>query len=230
MAKRNREAGKTSGLRLSMRVWDLPVRLFHWSIVVLLAISYVSELKQWWQVHFLAGYAVLALLLFRAAWGFVGSDTARFKSFLVGPIHGLRHLAQFFRKEEDRQIGHNAAGGWMVLVLLALLAGECISGLFARDDDVVEGPLAHDLSGPGSVLFTNVHEVCWNLILAAVALHLLAILAYQVVKGHNLLRPMITGKKRLPATLRPPRMASPLLALLILACAAALVGVVVNVF
>lgn len=219
-----------SGIRLSMRVWDLPIRLFHWAIVVLLVICYVSQLEFWMKVHFIAGYAVLALFVFRLVWGFVGSDTARFTRFVGSPLRVLRHLAQFPRREEDREIGHNAAGGWMVLVLLALLGAESISGLFTRDDDVSEGPLAHHLGGTGTALSTTIHAISWNLLLAAVALHLLAILAYWMVKGHNLLRPMITGKKRLPAATRPPRMASPLLALLILAGAAALVGVVVTVF
>ena len=219
-----------SGIRLSIRVWDLPVRLFHWTIVVLLVICYVSQLEFWMKLHFIAGYAVLALLLFRLVWGFVGSDTARFNRFLGSPMRVLRHLAEFTRREEDRQIGHNAAGGWMVLVLVVLLGVESISGLFTRDDDISEGPLAHHLGGAGTAFSATIHEICWNLILVAVALHLLAILAYWMVKGHNLLRPMITGKKRLPAATRPPRMASPLLALLILAGAAAVVGVVVSVF
>lgn len=219
-----------SGIRLSMRVWDLPVRLFHWTIVVLLVICYVSQLEFWMTIHFIAGYAVLALLLFRLGWGFVGSDTARFRRFIGSPLQVLRHLAQFSRREEDREIGHNAAGGWMVLVLLALLAAESISGLFTRDDDVSEGPLAHHLGDAGTALSATVHAISWNLTLAAVALHLLAILAYWMVKGQNLLRPMITGKKRLPAATRPPRMASPLLALLILAGAAALVTVAVTAF
>ena len=219
-----------SGIRLSIRVWDLPVRLFHWAIVVLLVICYVSQLEFWMTVHFVAGYAVLALLVFRFVWGFVGSDTARFGRFLGGPAQVLHHLTQFSRREEDREIGHNAAGGWMVLLLLALLGVESVSGLFTRDDDVSEGPLAHLLGGAGTALSATIHELSWNLILAAVALHLLAILAYWMVKGHNLLRPMITGKKRLPAATRPPRMANPLLALLILAGAAALVSVVMTAF
>jgi len=213
-----------------MRVWDLPVRLFHWSIVVLLAIAYISQVEFWLEVHYLAGYAILALVLFRVVWGFVGSDTARFGYFLRGPAEALRHLARFPRREPDNEIGHNAAGAWMVLVLLALLGVETITGLFTRDDDVAAGPLAHDLPGSATEIASTIHAIAWNLILAAVALHLLAILAYWAVRGQNLLRPMVTGKKRLPAAMRPPRMASPLKALLILGLAAALVGVVVNVF
>lgn len=219
-----------SGIRLSIRVWDLPIRLFHWAIVVLIAVAYVSQLEFWMRLHYLAGYAVLTLLLFRLAWGFFGSDTARFRLFLKGPAEVVGHLTRIRRREPDNEIGHNAAGGWMVLLLLALLAVETVSGLFTRDDDVAEGPLAHDLPGHGTDFSSTVHDVCWDLILAAVALHLLAILAYWVVRRHNLLRPMITGKKRLPAATRPPRMATTALALAILAAAAALVGVVVSLF
>lgn len=219
-----------SGIRLSIRVWDLPVRLFHWTMVVLIALAYVSEREFWMALHFLAGYAALSLLLFRLVWGIIGSDTARFTSFLGNPSRAFRHLAEFRRREEDREIGHNAAGGWMVLVLLALLLAEAASGLFSKDDDIAEGPLAHRLPGWGVDFCHSVHDVCWTLILIAVALHLVAILAYRVVKGQNLLRPMITGKKRLPAATRPPRMASTGLALVTLAGAAALVALVVNVF
>ena len=219
-----------SGIRLSIRVWDLPIRLFHWTMVVLIAIAYVSQLEFWMRLHFLAGYAALSLLLFRLVWGFVGSETARFDRFLGNPTNALRHLAQFRRREEDREIGHNAAGGWMVLVLLLLMLAESVSGLFSKDDDISEGPLAHRLSGWAVDLCHGIHDVCWTLILIAAALHLAAILAYWVVKGQNLLRPMINGKKRLPAATRPPRLASTGLALLILAAAGALVAVVVNVF
>jgi cytochrome b len=218
-----------SGIRLSIRVWDLPIRLFHWTIVVLLIICWISEREYWMQVHFVAGYALLSLLLFRLAWGFVGSDTARFDRFLASPARVLAHLARYRRREPDTELGHNAAGGWMVLVLLGLLAVESLSGLFARDDEISEGPLAHLLPGNGTDASLSVHATCWDLILAAVALHVLAILGYWLLKDQNLLRPMITGKKRLPAATRQPRMADPLLAFVILAGAVALVTVVVTV-
>ena len=219
-----------SGIRLSIRIWDLPIRLFHWAIVVLLIVCWVSEREFWMRLHFIAGYALLSLLLFRLAWGFVGSDTARFNRFLASPARVLAQLSRLRRRESDTELGHNAAGGWMVLVLLALLAAESISGLFARDDDVSEGPLAHLLAGGGTDASSTMHATCWDLILAAVALHLLAIAAYWALKGQNLLRPMLTGKKRLPAATRQPRMADPLLAFVILAGAVALVTVVVTVF
>ena len=115
--------------RLPVRVWDAPTRLFHWAIVVLLCISWLTESRGWMELHFLAGYSVLALLLFRVVWGFVGSDTARFTHFLSSPLAALQHLAQLHRREPDTEIGHNAAGGWMVLLMLVLLAVQVGTGL-----------------------------------------------------------------------------------------------------
>lgn len=219
-----------SGIRLSIRVWDLPIRLFHWAIVLLLIVCWLSEREHWMRLHFIAGYALLSLLLFRLAWGFVGSDTARFSRFLGSPARVITELTSFSRREADTELGHNAAGGWMVLLLLALLGAESISGLLARDDAISEGPLAHLLPGSGTDASLAAHATCWDLILAAVALHLVAIVAYWAVKGQNRLRPMLTGKKRLRAATRPPRMADPLLAFVILAGAVAVVTVVVTVF
>jgi cytochrome b len=209
-------------LYLPMRVWDAPTRLFHWLIVLLIPACYATAKLGWMDLHLDCGYAVLALVLFRLAWGFVGSDTARFGRFLVSPLAGLRHLAGLRVRERDTQVGHNAAGGWMVLLMLLLIAAEVISGLGANDGlGVVAGPLAARIPERLSDLLTVVHGVVMNLIIAAVVLHLLAIGAYAVLKGQDLVRPMITGKKRLPAATRAPRMASPLLAAAILALAAA---------
>ena len=200
---------------LLMRVWDAPTRLFHWAIVLLLVLSYVSIRKDWMEVHFYSGYTVLALLLFRIVWGFVGSETSRFRRFLRNPAEGLRHLAQFGRREPDTEIGHNAAGGWMVLLLLLALLVQTGTGLFSREDSgVVEGPLAHHLRDAASDQVTTVHGFnFYYVILTLVGLHILAIVAYAVVKRHDLVRAMVTGKKRLPATMRQPRFASPVLAL-----------------
>ena len=217
MARRIRE----SVLYLPMRVWDAPTRLFHWLLVLLLPASYVSAELGWMDLHLQFGYAVLALLLFRIVWGVIGSDTARFSHFLASPAAVWRHLAAFRRRAPDTQVGHNAAGGWMVLLLL-LIAIELVSGLGANDGlGVVAGPLARHLSDRASDLLTVVHGFTMNLILAAAALHVLAVVLYAVVKRQDLVRPMITGKKRLPAATRAPRMASTLLALAVCALAAA---------
>lgn len=211
------------------RVWDLPIRLFHWAIVVLICASWLTQFEDWMSWHLLCGYTTAALLLFRLAWGFVGSDTARFNRFLKSPAAVVRHVTQLRRRVPDTEIGHNAAGGWMVLLLLGLLCVQVGTGLCANDQISVQGPLA-DLVGPdNSDWLSHVHAVNFRLIEAAIALHLLAVLAYRL-RGHRLVGPMITGRKRLPATAPVPRMASLWLAALLLGAAALAVAFMVNWF
>jgi cytochrome b len=213
---------------LLMRVWDAPTRLFHWAIVVLMTFSYVCALREWNQFHFLSGYAVLTLLLFRLVWGFVGSETSRFRQFLRSPAAGLAHLAAFGKREPDTEIGHNAAGGWMVLAMLAALFVQVGTGLFSNNDIDAKGPLAHRVSKATSDWLSGVHVTSFYVLLGLVVLHVLAIIAYAAVKRHDLVRAMVTGKKRLPANLRQPRFASPLLALGILVAAAGVVWLLVG--
>ena len=221
---RSRRSRQTA-LRLSMRVWDAPTRLFHVAIVVLIASSYFSIRFDRIDLHLLSGYTLLTLLLFRLAWGFVGSETSRFGQFLRSPVAAFQHLAQFTRREEDDQVGHNAAGGWMVLLLLGDIALQVGLGLFSNDDIVTEGPLAHYVSKSTSDELTALHAKNFTVLLVLMGLHVLAVLAYAVVKRQNLVRPMITGRKRLPGATRQPRMASPFLALMLVALSACLVWV-----
>ena len=213
---------------LLMRVWDAPTRLFHWAVVLLVTFSYVCAQREWIQLHFLSGYTVLALLLFRLAWGFVGSETSRFRQFVRSPVAGLRHIAQFGRREPDTEIGHNAAGGWAVLAMLAALLVQVGTGLFSNNDIDAEGPLAHHVSKRTSDWLTGIHALSFWVLLGLVALHVVAIIAYAAVKRHDLVRAMVTGKKRLPANLRQPRFASPALAAGVLAVSAGLVWAVVR--
>jgi cytochrome b len=211
-----------------VRVWDLPTRVFHWAIVLLVAFSWLSAQRNWMDWHLLSGYAILALLLFRLAWGFVGSDTARFRHFLASPLAALRHLAHLARREPDLQVGHNAAGGWMVLGLLLLLAIQVGTGLFSNDDALTEGPLAAHVDKSTSDWLSHIHRLNFTLIEIAVAAHILAVLTYAVLKRHDLVRPMLTGRKRLPTDLPRPRMASLWLALLLIVVAASAVTWLVN--
>jgi len=204
----------------AVKVWDGWIRLVHWAVVILIAVSYFSIQAGNMRLHFLSGYTVLTLVLFRVAWGLVGSDTARFTRFLRSPLAGLRHLAAFRRREPDREIGHNAAGGWMVLVMLGLLLAQPLTGLFADTGYGDYGPLAKFVSGETSDRLTGLHHAIFNWILAAAALHVLAVGAYALLKGHDLVRPMVTGRKSLPADARAPRMGSPLLAAALLGAAA----------
>lgn len=223
MARRARQ----QVLYLPMRVWDVPTRLFHWLIVLLLPACYITAEAGLMEWHFRSGFALLALVLFRVIWGFLGSDTARFRRFLVSPRAALRHLASLRAREPDTQVGHNAAGGWMVLGMLLLIGIQIGSGLCAHDDlDLYEGPLVKYISDRASDLAIAIHT--WNVwvLIAAVALHILAIAVYALVKKQNLVRPMITGKKRLPAATRAPRLIGPARAIVVLVVSAGVALVV----
>jgi len=213
-----------------MRVWDGPVRLFHWALLALVVTSWLSiEFFNSMRVHMLSGEAVLALLLFRLVWGVVGSDTARFSHFLGNPFHAAAHLRELARRGPDTQVGHNAAGGWMVLAMLLVLLAQATTGLLASDEEsFVEGPLNHLVGGAWGAWALSQHRLLFTVIQVLVALHVLAIIAYAVLKRHNLVRPMITGKKRLPAATPQPRLRSPWLALVVLAAASAAVWLLVT--
>jgi cytochrome b len=205
----------------SILVWDLPVRLFHWLTVALIAAAYVTWRLNEMDWHAYAGEALLALVLFRLTWGFVGSDTARFVRFLASPRAAIHHLARTFRREPDEQAGHNPAGGWMVLLMLSLLLGQTLTGIIDNNDVADAGPLSDIMPAWLSNRIDDLHGWLWEALLVAIALHVTAIALYAVAKRQNLVRPMLTGRKTLPAHAKPPRVASPALALLMLVSAAA---------
>jgi cytochrome b len=188
-------------------VWDLPTRLFHWLAAALVLAAYLTWRLDRMDWHARAGEALLALVLFRVAWGVWGTDTARFARFVAAPPAALRHLRHLLRREPDEQPGHNAAGGWMVLLLLALLLGESLSGVVVNNDVADAGPLTEAMPAWLADLVTDLHAWIWQALVAAVALHVAAIALYAAAKGQHLLPPMITGRKRLPARVCPPRLA-----------------------
>jgi cytochrome b len=202
--------------RRPVLVWDVPTRLFHWLVALLVAAAYATSRLNWMDWHVRIGEALLALVIFRLLWGLCGSETARFRSFVRAPGAAWRHVRHVFRREADLQVGHNPAGGWMVLVLLALLLGETLSGLYVNNDVADAGPLTEWVPASIANAITALHTILWDVLLAAVVLHVLAIALYALAKGHDLLRPMLTGRKLLPARVSAPRPASAALALLLL--------------
>ena len=204
-------------------VWDAPVRLFHWLVVVLVTAAYVTLKLNWIDWHVRIGETLLVLVIFRLLWGCFGSETARFRSFVVSPAAALRHLRRLLRREPDVQVGHNAAGGWMVLFLLGLLLAETLSGLYVNNDVADEGPLSELVPAWLANAISSLHGLVWDVLLAAVALHVCVIALYAIAKGHNLLRPMLTGYKLLPSSVDAPRQAPALLALLPLGVGVAVV-------
>lgn len=196
-----------------MKVWEAAVRIFHWSLVALVAVSVITGLKggitmNW---HMKAGYALLALLLFRLVWGFIGSKTARFADFLYPPGEALAYL------RGKKYFGHNPLGGYMVFGLIFLLLGMSITGLFANDDILTEGPLAGLVARSTSSFLTKIHKLGLYVLLAAITAHVGAILFYLVIKKENLIIPMLTGLKEWPEKIdispRPLWQAAVLLAL-----------------
>jgi cytochrome b len=203
-------------------VWDIPIRVFHWLIVVLVAAAYATWRLNWMVWHGRVGDALLTLLLFRLLWGFFGGETARFSRFLTSPRLAFRHLKYAFRREPDRQVGHNPAGGWMVLLLLALLLVETLTGLYVANDIVDEGPLTEVVPAWAANAIASSHAILWDALLAAIILHVLAIAGFAAIKGQDLLRPMIKGTKVLPASIAAPQAGNPVRAgLLLLGCAVA---------
>ena len=178
-----------------LQIWDLPVRLFHWALVLLLAMAWWTAENGVLDWHRRAGYAILTLVLFRVLWGFFGSSTARFSHFLRGPITVggyVRH--SLFGRSPATQAGHNPLGGWSVMAMLGLIAVQVILGFFAVDVDGIEsGPYSYLVDFETGRAAAEWHELVFNLLLALIALHVLAILYYALGKRDNLVGPMIRG-------------------------------------
>jgi cytochrome b len=201
-------------------VWDAATRLFHWLTVALVIGCYVTWRMKWMDWHSWAGDALLALVLFRLLWAFFGSETARFSAFLASPRAAALYLADLVRREPDRQIGHNPVGGWMVLLLLALLLAEALTGLYVANDVADEGPLTEIVPSVIANLITDLHSYFWDALLAATVLHVLAILLYAAIIRHDLVTPMITGRKTVAQDTKPPKLASAARAAFLLGCSA----------
>lgn len=189
---------------MTVRLWDLPVRLVHWSFVALLP-------ALWWtgdhgQIdrHKQFGTVMLGLVAFRLLWGLFGSATARFADFLAGP----QRIIAYLRGTAEPRPGHNALGGWSVVGLLGLLAAQATIGLFAQDIDGIEsGPLSYLVSYDAADRARHWHQLGFNLLLGLIALHLAAILYYAAIKRDNLTKAMITGHKAYGAAVVQPRIA-----------------------
>lgn len=179
----------------AVAVWDMPTRLFHWGIVALVFTSWLSADQGYMRVHLWSGMSLLTLVLFRIGWGLAGSSTARFRDFLHRPRTIAGYLKDMAGVKKTLYAGHNPAGGLMVAVLLAVLLAQAASGLFSNDGLKFSGPLALLVSADMSDRLTRLHGTIFNIILILVWLHVVAIGFYLLVKGDNLVRPMITGKK-----------------------------------
>jgi len=217
-----------------IRVWDLPTRIFHWALALLVIFSFTTGKVGggWMQWHLKSGYAILALLVFRVAWGFAGSHSARFAAFLRGPRAAIGYARGILGGGHPFTTGHNPLGGWMVMFMLAILILQASTGLFADDEIATQGPLAAGVSNAFVERMTMIHKYNEWAIVAAVALHVTAVAAYQWGLKVDLLGPMVRGWKTAPPGLAQvePARASSLLAVVIAAAAAALVYWLVVVY
>lgn len=184
----------------TIRLWDLPLRLFHWALFICVIGAIASiKLSAYWldglEWHRRFGFAVLTLLIFRLLWGIVGSTHARFANFVKGPGTVLA----FLRGKFSSSPGHNPLGALSVLAMLAVLLLQAISGLFVSDGFMLEGPLYKFISEDTASLLLQIHSLNPRIILALIVLHVAAIVFYRIKKKDDLLTPMISGRKTLDA-------------------------------
>jgi cytochrome b len=177
-----------------IKLWDLPTRLFHWLLVILIAAAIITGQVgggaiEW---HGRIGLAILGLIAFRLTWGLIGSSHARFASFFPTPSSVRAYL-----QGQWKGVGHNPLGSFSVFGLLALITLQVTSGLLGNDDIAFNGPLSGLISKALSDKLTGLHEFTSNLLIALIVLHLAAILFYVHIKKDNLLKPMITGWKEI---------------------------------
>lgn len=211
-----------------VKVWDPFVRVFHWSLITLFAIAWWSGENHDMDRHRQAGYAIFALVVFRVFWGFAGGRTARFAQFLKGPGVVLAYVRT--HDPEAPSDGHNPLGGWSVAALLGVISAITLAGLFAVDVDGIEsGPLADWVSFDAGRMAAEWHEAVFKAALAVIGLHILAIGYYQVLNAHDLIGPMITGRRdRAKGETTPDVQWSPIMALLGIAAVGALTWAVMN--
>jgi cytochrome b len=180
-------------MKRTLRIWDLPTRLFHWFLVICIAgavicVNIGGNLMQW---HAYFGYAALSLVLFRVLWGFIGAVHSRFATF----VPNSQRLIAFLSGKVGSGLGHNPLGSLSVIALLLAVGIQASTGLFTDDDIAFQGPLAKYVPNATVSLLSSIHELNSNILFGLIGLHLVAIAYYQWVKRESILMPMIQGDK-----------------------------------
>ncbi|MEN8166942.1 MAG: cytochrome b/b6 domain-containing protein [Pseudomonadota bacterium] len=179
-----------------IKVWDPLIRLFHWTLVTAFAVTWLTE-DEFLDLHVYAGYTIMLLLAIRLLWGFIGTRHARFADFVRPPREAITYLKQLLAVRAKRYLGHNPAGGLMIIALLISLLLSCISGLAIYGVEGF-GPLAEPFSNYGiwdDHLLEEVHEFFANLTLALVVVHLFGVVLGSLMHRENLVRAMFNGRK-----------------------------------
>ena len=178
-----------------IRVWDLPIRLFHWCLLIGIVLSFVTVKigGNAMEFHARVGYCVLTLIVFRVCWGLIGSHHARFINFVPSP----KGLLNYLSGKAKVGLGHNPLGALSVLALLFSIGLQAVTGLFANDVIAFEGPLAKHVSNETVALLTSIHHQNEKVLIVLIVVHLCAIFYYQKFKGENLIKPMLLGDKEI---------------------------------
>jgi cytochrome b len=182
-----------------VRVWDPLIRIFHWALVAAFTIAYFTDDEDLLFPHVWAGYVVVGLLVFRFLWGFVGTAHARFSDFISAPSQVVSYLWDTFQGEARRYLGHNPAGGWMIILLLVMLTLLSISGLVLYGADEHAGPLAGLMAGAGedvAEVFEELHEFFANFTIFLVIIHVAGVVVESILHRENLVWSMVSGYKR----------------------------------
>lgn len=170
-------------------LWDIPTRVFHWSLPLLVGLAWWSAEQERYELHEWIGFTLIVLLASRLVWGVVGSRHSRFSDFVAGP----RRVLGYLRHGESPTPGHNPLGGWSVLALIGLLLVQAVSGLFNTDEVFYNGPLYYAVKGSVRDTMGAVHEVTFDLLLGLVCLHVLVVLYRQFLRKDRLISAMVAG-------------------------------------
>lgn len=181
---------------MQIKTWDIVTRLFHWALALSVTMAFVSiKMLGDIELHMRCGAVVMGLLVFRLCWGFVGSSTARFRNFITG-FTGVLHYIRQPSSVKAQTIGHSPLAGWAVLAMILVLCVQVMTGLYSDDEIYSTGPLAGTVSSSFSALATKIHYQTSDIVMFTIAMHLIANGYYAFVLKINLVKPMITGKKK----------------------------------
>ncbi|MCK0196861.1 cytochrome b/b6 domain-containing protein [Ancylobacter sp. 6x-1] len=220
-------AGTAEKTAPALLAWDLPTRLAKWLLAILVGLAFASryygDANLVW--HMWNGLAILVVLVFRLLWGLVGGSTARFSTFLYGPGTVIGYLAGLMRGRPRHYLGHNPAGGWMVVALLGAVAAQALTGLFTTDDIMIDGPMVRVASEHFVSRASALHARIYLVLLALIGLHVAANLLYSAFGRDNLIGAMLSGRKKAGHYVDAER-ATPGSVLRALACLVLAVGIV----
>ena len=197
----------TESVPPKQRVWDLPLRLFHWSLALLVGFSLYTGINGGFRemdYHMISGYAILTLVIFRVIWGIIGSTHSKFRSF-INLSQLVPYTKRLLNRDKTDTVGHNPLGALSIVAMLLVLGTQATTGLFANDDIFLEGPLVHLVDDATSNRLTTAHHFCAKALYVLIGMHLVAIIFHEFYQRDRLVLPMISGyKKGLPVSADKP--------------------------